>query len=256
MDEIDRLNLLLDARASADRRTWWERYLKGVITFKGVRMSDIRAALHLWIEDEQIETRCSLAEQKALALELFGEQVAELKLAGILYLQEVLLPRGALECMSDVARFADLFESGHIADWNTCDWFCVKVLGPLAEQQGEPCARAIAAWSKADNLWQRRASGVAFVNLAKNGEENFAGFTGMLLGVCADTVQSDERFAQTGTGWVLRELSAAEPERVMDFIERHAEDFTADGWRYLFSKLAEPLNQRARLIQSGLSPDL
>jgi 3-methyladenine DNA glycosylase AlkD len=254
MNKIDRSNLLLDARVSHDRKTWWERYLKGVITFKGVRMSDIRAALHLWIDDEQIETRCSLAEQKALALELISEQVAELKLAGILYLQEVLLPRGALDCRSDLDRFADLFKAGHIADWNTCDWFCVKVLGSLAEQQGEPCARAIAAWSKTDPLWQRRASGVAFVNLAKHGEENFAGFTGMLLAVCADTVQSDERFAQTGTGWVLRELSSAEPERVMDFIEQHAEDFTADGWRYLFRKLPEPLSQQARQIQAGLLP--
>jgi 3-methyladenine DNA glycosylase AlkD len=76
----------------------------------------------------------------------------------------------------------------------------------------------------------------------------------MLLDVCADTVQSDERFAQTGTGWVLRELSSAEPERVMDFIEQHAEDFTADGWQYLFSKLPEPLSQQARQIQAGLLP--
>lgn len=254
MNEIDRLNLLLDTRASVDCRTWWERYLKGVITFKGVRMSDIRAALYLWIEDEQIEARCSLAEQKALALELIGQDVAELKLAGILYLQEVLLPRGTLDCRRDIHRFADLFEAGHIADWNTCDWFCVKVLGPLVQQQGEPCARAIATWSKSETLWQRRASGVAFVNLARNGEENFAGFTVMLLDVCADTVQSNERFAQTGTGWVLRELSGTEPGRVMEFIEQYAEDFTADGWRYLFSKLPEPLSQQARLIQSDVSP--
>ena len=52
-----------------------------------------------------------------------------------------------------------LFEQGHIADWNTCDWFCVRVLGPLAEQQGEACARAIAAWKDAPTLWQRRAAG-------------------------------------------------------------------------------------------------
>lgn len=158
----------------------------------------------------------------------------------------MLLPEKAIGWRTDLPRFAHLFQDGYIYDWNTCDWFCVKVLGPLAEQQGETCARAIAGWRHADNLWQRRASGVAFVNLAKNGDANFPGFTDMLTEVCNATVQYDERFAQTGTGWVLRELSLAEKERVVDFVEEHLDHFSSEGLRYAIEKL--PADEKERLI--------
>jgi hypothetical protein len=58
-------------------------------------------------------------------------------------LKEILLPAGVLDCDPDLPRFARLFDRGHTCDWGTCDWFCVKVLGPLVEQQAEACARAI-----------------------------------------------------------------------------------------------------------------
>lgn len=85
---------------------------------------------------------------------------------------------------------------------------------------------------------------MAFVNLAKNGEANFPGFTAMLLEVCAATVCYEERFAQTGTGWVLRELSYAEPERVVEFVDQHREEFTRDGWNYLVQKMPETVRDR------------
>jgi 3-methyladenine DNA glycosylase AlkD len=244
MNLITCLQRRLDERANQKTKAWWERYLKGVIPFRGVKMADIRASLHSWIEAEGIEPELALAEQKELALQLLRERYAEDKLAGILYLQEVLLPRSGIVCRDDLTAFTLLFEEGHISDWNTCDWFCVKVLGPLAQQEGEACARAIAEWRCADNLWQRRASGVAFVDLAKHGDANFDGFTDMLLEVCAATVQHSERFAQTGTGWVLRELSLADQERVVDFVETHLNRLTREGLRYATAKLPAPIKDR------------
>jgi len=40
MNAIEKLQVLLDARASYDRKALWTHNLKGVITFKGVRMPD------------------------------------------------------------------------------------------------------------------------------------------------------------------------------------------------------------------------
>ena len=171
------LQARLEEKADPKTKAWWERYLKNVIEFRGVKMADIRSAVHTWIGTEGINDAFSDTEQKELAFCLLREAYAEDKLAGILYLQEVLLPANAIDWRLDLPRFARLFHDGYIFDWNTCDWFCVKVLGPLAERYGERCARAIAEWRIAENLWQRRASGVAFVNLAKQGDANFPGFT-------------------------------------------------------------------------------
>jgi 3-methyladenine DNA glycosylase AlkD len=87
---------------------------------------------------------------------------------------------------------------------------------------------------------------VAFVNLAQAGDENFPGFVTLLLDICAATVRSPERFAQTGTGWVLRELSQADEARVVAFIEAQLEQFSAEGLRYATEKLPEPTRKRLR----------
>lgn len=155
------------------------------------------------------------------------------------------MPAGAIDHERDLMELAAVFDDGHLADWNNVDWFAVKVLNRMVQQSGEPCARAISDWSTAANLWRRRASGVAFVSVAKLGDRNFDGFTDMLLQVCDRTVRHRERFAQTGTGWVLRELAKAEPERVLAFVEAHLEHFSREGLRYALEKMPE--DERRRL---------
>ena len=244
MSPISKLQPRLEARTNPKTRIWWESYLRQVIPFRGVKMADIRTALHAWIAAEGIEVRLSLAQQKELALSLVCERYAEDKLAGILFLQEVLLPKGAITWQSSLPEFARLFAEGCIYDWSTCDWFCVKVLGPLVEQQGEACARGISEWRDAENLWQRRAAGVAFVNLAKHGDKNFDGFSDMLFEICATTVKHQERFAQTGVGWVLRELSVADQERVACLVQDHLDEFSTESLRNAVKKLPNPVRER------------
>jgi 3-methyladenine DNA glycosylase AlkD len=244
MTAITSLQQQLDQRADPKTKAWWERYLKHVIPFRGVKMADIRAVLHQWVREEGID-RLPLAQQKDLALDLIRLDYTEDKLAGILFWQEILLPARAVDWPADLPRFAHLFQQGFIYDWNTCDWFCVRVLGPLAEQQGAECAHAITAWRTSEPLWQRRAAAVGFVNLARRGDANFPGFTEMLLAACAPLVASPERFAQTGAGWVLRELGLAEPARVVGFVEERIGQFTREGLAYATEKM--PADTQARL---------
>ncbi len=248
-NELSGLQDRLDAAANPKTKDWWERYLKHVIPFRGVKMADIRRALHDWLHAEAATKQLPPEAQVGIALEMLRQDYAEDKLAGILILQEVLIPDGAVDWKRDLPRFAALFRDGFIYDWNTCDWFCLKVLGLLAQREGELCAHAITAWRNSDNLWQRRASCVGLVNLAKHGDDNFAGFTSMMLETCATTIRSKERFAQTGTGWVLRELSIAEQSRVVSFIEGHAASFSAEGMRYATEKLPKDFAARLRTLR-------
>ena len=242
------LQARLDARATAATREWWTKYLRGTASFRGVKMGDVRTAVHAWFEEERLEERLPVGQQKHLALTLLEEYYTEDKLAGIIFLQEILLPAGALDWPSDLPRFARLFNLGYIRDWNVCDWFCVKVLGPLAEEQGEACARAISEWREADSVWQRRTSVVAFVNLAREGDRNFPGFTAMVLDDCSHLLGSQERFAQTGVGWVLRELSRSDEDRVIGFVEAKLERFSREALKNAARYL--PPEVAARLLQA------
>jgi 3-methyladenine DNA glycosylase AlkD len=251
---IERLQLRLNAHATAATREWWTKYLRGAAYFRGVKMADVRTAVHAWFEEERLGEHLSVEQQKDLALMLLEEEYSEDKLAGILFLQEILLAAGALDWRFDLSHFARLFDERYIRDWSTCDWFCVKVLGPLVEQQGEACARAISEWREANSVWQRRASVVAFANLAREGDQYFPGFTEMVLGSCTQLLGSQERFAQTGVGWVLRELSRSEEGRVVGFVEANLDSFSREALKnaikYLPPEVAECLLQ-AHLPSGG-----
>lgn len=232
------LQARLDEAADPRTRTWWEKYMKGSARFRGVKMGDVRSALHAWYGEERLGELPPEA-RKEVALALFAYPHTEDKLAGILFLQEILLPAGEIDWQADLPRFAALFDGGHIGDWNVCDWFCVKVLGPLVAREGAACAQAIAGWQRGDTLWQRRAAAVAFVNLAAKGEANFPGFTQLVLDACAALVEDPARFAHTGAGWVLRELSVADPQAVDAFVAERIGQLTAEGVRYATAKFPE-----------------
>jgi len=210
---IGTLQARLAARAQPATKAWWERYLKRVICFRGVPMAGIRAEVDAWVPDDgRVE----------LALELLRQPLAEDKLAGILVLAEHVVPSGSPPGAVLLPPLGELFEVGHVADWNTCDWLCVKVLHGLLVREGQDLAEEVAAWRTARTLWQRRAAGVALVKLAPAGDANWAGFVDLALGICSMNAQDPARFAQTSVGWLLRELSRAAPERVATFVGEHS----------------------------------
>jgi 3-methyladenine DNA glycosylase AlkD len=67
-------------------------------------------------------------------------------------------------------------------------------------------------------MWHRRASVAAFVNLAKHDDGNFMALP-RWYSASAQLLGSQERFAQTGVGRVLRKLSRSDEARVAGFVE-------------------------------------
>ncbi len=244
----------LEARADPDVKAWWERYLKGAVSFRGVKMPVNRDEVAAWHRAWRLERRDDEAHVE-LVYRLLHQPLAEDKLAAVLLLEEHLIPQGRPLWELVVPILATAFDEGAIADWNTCDWLCVKVLGKLIARDGERCARAIAEWRFAPGLWRRRAAGVAFVNLAPRGDELFEGFTTLVLEISAQTVRCSERFAQTGTGWVLRELGKGAPDRVMRFIDAHLPLMSREGLERALQHMP-PAERAARLVtHAALSLD-
>jgi 3-methyladenine DNA glycosylase AlkD len=238
------LQSALDAKATEKSRAFWQKYLKGSATFRGVPMGGTRAVVHAWWRDEGLGELTAAAQTK-VALRLFEEEPTEDKLAGVLALSEILLSHLSKK---NLPAFARLFAQGHISDWNLCDWFCVKVLGKMIEHADEPhdLAEAISAWRTSKPLWQRRAACVAFVNHAKHGGERIPGLSALLLQNADALVRDPERFAQTGAGWVLRELSIADREAVVVFAEEHALRLSREGMNYIVEKM--PAAEKKRLL--------
>lgn len=262
MDEDDRARTIAAVAreigdrlaAVADERTqsWWQRYLKGVIPFRGVPMSAIRSVVaEVWTtRPRELDGKHDGLE---LSLHLFSQRYAEDKLSAVLLLAEHLLHELTAE---DVPMLAEPFRRRYIGDWNTCDWYCVKVLGRLIASSDAPvdCARRIADWRIAPGLWQRRAAAVSFVNLAPRGDEAFPGLVDVVLEVCASNVEDGARFSQSGVGWVLRELSRADPAGAAAFVHQHAGKMSREAVRMATARLPRSTAERLRAGASAAEP--
>jgi 3-methyladenine DNA glycosylase AlkD len=216
------LSALLEAAADAGTRDHWTAYLKGAATFRGVPMDRVRAAVTTVVRDHDL-LQHGTEELLELATSWTAGADSEDKLAGVLLIAEHLPSRLRAEHAHHLAR---AFTDGLVTDWNVCDWYAVKALHAYLTPSGpaDPDrARRLHAWSRAAGLWQRRAGVVAFVKTAPTADRQFTGYTDLVLDVCAANLIASDRFAHTGPGWVLRELSRAEPNRVMAFVDDHPE---------------------------------
>ncbi len=239
------LQKALQARATKKTLKFWQAYLRGEARFRGVSMADIRTATHAWWKDEDL-ARLGSDSAIQLALRLIEQRHAEDKQAGILMLSELLLPHLSEK---HLPLFEDLFTRGHISDWSVCDWFCIKVLARMMEQSPSPgrLARKLSQWRKSKPLWQRRAACVAFVPHARFGDKRIPGLSQLIITNAQALLLDPERFAQTGVGWVLRELSLSNRGLVVAFAETHLERMSRECIRSVTEKM--PATARTRLLK-------
>lgn len=216
----------LQQHADPARRAWWTRYLKGTAAFRGVTMQQVRAEVRAWVA--QGAGPAEPPAQVEAALALLAEPLTEDKLAGVLLLTEHVLPTGAISSAVLLPRLAEVFDAGHLADWNSVDWLSVKALAGWLGREGPPCASRLVGWADAPVLWRRRAAAVAFVPLAPHAPRHFPGFADALIEICTQNVQDPARFSQTSVGWALRELSKAAPDRVEAFLARWEAQMSAE----------------------------
>jgi len=210
----------LDRAADEQTRAWFENYLKHAICYRGIKSPEVTRIVALWRHEHDLQ---QLPDRDALALaaSLIRQTHAEDKFAGIFYIQKFLQKRIGADTLLDTAEC--LFTDGAFFDWSTTDWFCVRVLGPLIKHHGHTVAGRIASWCRNSGMWHRRASIVPFRSVI--GDQSFHPLVDTTI---ATLVREQERFIQTGIGWVVSDLSKTHPNVAEMLIERHLDDLSAE----------------------------
>jgi 3-methyladenine DNA glycosylase AlkD len=245
---ITELQRRLDAISSEKTKIWWEKYLRGAAAFRGVGIPQIRDILTAWRHDTGV-AKLPVDEQLEIALALFEVPITEDKLAGILLLQDYLRKR--FDWRDLLPRFASLYERNLIYDWNTCDWFCVSVLGPTLAENGMTFARALSKWRNATHLWQARSAAVPFIKVAESSI-----YYPTIKTVCTTLVARPERFAKTAVGWLLRDVSRHDPDMVLSFLKSNVERLSLESARnamkYMDGKTSRPLLEIIKRAEQGV----
>lgn len=184
---------------------------------------------------EQSNTATWEAEKVfSLGMELLSSEFHEEKRLGILFLKS----RGSEIGKTFLQRIEDCIDA-HVYDWATCDTLSGAVLRKMIEADVE-IVSLLEEWSFAENLWKRRACCVSFLSFAKKGEHAEA-----IERICDRSVRMNERFVQLGVGWLLRELSVFDREKVLAFLDSHAEWISREGLRYALEKMPSDIRKKA-----------
>ena len=213
---INRLQKSLEKISSQKKRLWWERYMKDVISFRGVGIPEIRDLQKDWY-NEHLKS-LTFKEQIEIALELFRQDLAEDKLAGVLLLQNYLFDKVSLEYM--IKQYDTIFQEKLIYDWNICDWFCVRVLTNTIKKYDIDAVNIISSWRSDKYLWKARASVVAFIGLTKDDK-----YYPHIFENCNILIKREERFAKTAVGWILHDIYKIDKQIVFNFIDKNLKYF-------------------------------
>ena len=177
-----------------------------MIQYRGLKTPQVTRLVKDWYRSNNLKTY-PLEEQLSLCNDLIASSYAEDKFAGTIYLQQFLLSK--LEWQTLLANCDMLFQAGYFYDWSTTDWFCMRVLAPTIKRHGWSTAQVIATWRQAENLWQRRASIVSFRSVCTDRT-----YHALIKEIIDDLIKEQQRFIQTGIGWVMADMSKVFPEEV------------------------------------------
>jgi len=228
---VDSLTYQISQAADEKTKQWFDNYLKGAIEYRGLKTPAVTKLVASWRKEYKLKDY-SLEEQLTLCEALIRSRFAEDKFAGIIYIQKYL--SSELEWQQLVSFCSGLFEQGYFFDWSTTDWLCVRVLDPAIVKHGLEMGSAIALWRNSQALWQRRASIVSFRHATKDSQ-----YHSLIRQIIKDLVEEDQRFIQTGIGWVLADLSKPFPDEAealfrqylpqlsREVIDRHAKHLEA-----------------------------
>lgn len=173
--------------------------------------------------------------------QLLREPEMEIRGAGILIL-------GAFhkQLKPDLLKSAERWFWKRLDNWALVDGFCSAVLSPLLEQHPE-IEGALAAWSRAESLWLRRAALVVRVPFARRGLRLDAAYR-----LAREHFADREDLMHKATGWLLREAGKTDQARLKRFLLRHGPAIPRTALRYAIERF--PADVRANLLASTRPP--
>lgn len=196
----------LRAAHDPERARQEKRYLKSPYKFFGVRVPHLRA---LAKDFKRANPGISREQVFDLASALWKSQYHQEKSLAIMVLEQYpqYLDAKAIPSIEQMI--------GGCNGWDHADWISINLMGRVLEKDPD-ASRHLVRWSGAWSLWQRRASMTAQIRLLRKGE----GDRDLFFKIARGMTGEKEFFIRKAIGWVVREISKADPGAARDFLMR------------------------------------
>jgi len=211
-----------------------KKYLKEKVECYGLKAPTIKLLFkEMWNEEWKSQP---YTVQYEVALTSLKDKFIETQCTGMLLLEKIYMQQDN-NCQS-ICNDLKMVLMEHCNTWATCDGIS-KILRLLIKQYDHSCVSILKEWkSESKHIWVQRAACVSFVCLARHGN-----YDDVIMEIVSECVKNNERFVQLGVGWVLRELSLSDLDRVVAFIKTNYDKFSREGLRYAIEKMTSTLRK-------------
>jgi 3-methyladenine DNA glycosylase AlkD len=192
------------ALGDPERAAQEKRYLKSPFQFYGVSVPKLRAVAKAFRRENKGISKDALWE---LCQALWQGDFHEERALAMLLLEEY----RALLDYSDMPSLEGMLRES--VNWNQVDEISVHLVGSVV-QKDERGLEYLRRWSKDPDFWMRRAALLSQLLLFREGKGNKA----LFYSFANEMMEEKEFFIRKAIGWVLREMSKADPEEVFRFV--------------------------------------
>ena len=215
---------MIEAKAKPETAEWFTNYLKGAISYRGVKTPALKGILSEFFNESELDKQPDIVQLNHIRYWL-SCPMAEDKLIAILWIKKWLKLRrtkdDATVAVNQIFELLEnVFASGDIHDWSTNDWLCVRVLETIPPKHPEFVQRLI-SWHESTSVWQRRSGLLAFKKSAKTGYFHLE-----IEEIISKLLPSSERFIQTAIGWVLSDAARKHPDWAARLFDLHFEELS------------------------------
>lgn len=230
---------VLETYRSNDERRKIQRYFKTGAgeygagdEFMGVRMGSVFETAKTFIDmpPDEIEKllESAIHEVRAGALRIMGKQAARKK-------------------TSETRRkeLYDLYLRRHdrINNWDLVDLAAWHVVGGYLADKPRDILYSLA---KSNNLWERRTAILSTMHFIKEGDVDDVFELAEIL------VSDPHDLIHKAAGWALREAGKKNPQRLFEFLNRHAATMPRTLLRYAIERLDKPQREHYLKLKKGV----
>ena len=209
MIDLPEALLQLEALADPQKAAELAAYHKAPRRYLGVAVPQITALATIWRAEMDVPQRVALADA------LWQTDIHEARVAAAKLLTQARIREDAA-VWTLIASWVPSFDAFAIAD-HACDAGGRRLLADPSRLD------EVEAWTRAENLWTRRAALVITLPWTKQNfpkPEDLA-IRDRVLGWCAALADDREWFIQNAIAWWLRDLSKHDSARTKTFLETH-----------------------------------
>jgi 3-methyladenine DNA glycosylase AlkD len=231
-DTVVEIEVELRCLSDPERAAGAKAYLKSDLEFFGTTVPDLRRWVRDWSKVHSDLDRSGLTK---LCRALWRRRIHELRVFAIELLRS---RRGVLES-ADISLLRWMLERSN--SWAYVDAIAIHIVGPLVEDD-PGLSRELDRWSEDENFWLRRSAILALLLPLRRGSGDWHRFQRY-----ADKMlEEKEFFIRKAIGWVLREVSKKDPDKVASFVDARVERISGVTIREAVKYLPE--QDRERLL--------